>query len=451
MSAPASSRVRRLVGWLAAIVLVGWTAAAHDIPNERVDRSIQVEVGPGRLEIVYEVSLSELTLVQDLRNLVGQVPGADRGELFDRYGRETGPLNARGFLVTVDGRDVDMVARGFDLAIEEHPRFTFHLEGPIPPRGHLVVQDTNYVSSEGTSRLAVRGALGVFLSGYDGVADVSDVPIVPVWQLTDDEERRTKRLELDYEPASTASIASPIGRVPAEPAASGRAPGSEVSGGLTRLLDRATTASPWLLWSVALVLGMAHAIQPGHGKTLVAAATVGGRGGGLRGAVLALATTLAHFSSVLLIAWALWLTRTSRVAEVHLALTCVAGFVIAAVGLWRLGRHLAGFGEHQEVSESDGLGLRGLFGLGVAGGMVPCWDAVVLVLLADLAGRLALAVWLLAGFSLGMAVVLVAVGMAAGRARSWLDGREGGPDWGRGLGIVSGLALSGIGLYLLMS
>ena len=42
-------------------------ARSHDIPNQRLDRSIQVTVRPGRLEIAHEVSLSELTLTQDLR------------------------------------------------------------------------------------------------------------------------------------------------------------------------------------------------------------------------------------------------------------------------------------------------------------------------------------------------------------------------------------------------
>ena len=35
--------------------------------NARVDRSIQATLAPGRLAIDYEVSLSELTLTQDLR------------------------------------------------------------------------------------------------------------------------------------------------------------------------------------------------------------------------------------------------------------------------------------------------------------------------------------------------------------------------------------------------
>src|SRR5947209_2865384 len=98
---------RRLAPWL-LVPLLSTTGRAHDIPNERVDRSIQVTIRPGRLELDYEVSLAELTLAQDLRRLVGVVPGADRAALFDRYGRETAPLNAKGLLVVVDGRPVPL-------------------------------------------------------------------------------------------------------------------------------------------------------------------------------------------------------------------------------------------------------------------------------------------------------------------------------------------------------
>ncbi|MEJ7637455.1 MAG: ABC transporter permease, partial [Singulisphaera sp.] len=80
--------------------LLSSIAAAHDIPNARVDRSIQVTLGRARLAIDYEVSLAELTLTQELRSLIGALPGADRRDWFGRYGEVTGPLNAKGLLVT---------------------------------------------------------------------------------------------------------------------------------------------------------------------------------------------------------------------------------------------------------------------------------------------------------------------------------------------------------------
>ena len=61
-----------------------------------MDRSIQATVRPGRLIVDYEVGLSELTLTRDLRAIIGTLPGADRREWFEEYGRVCGPLNAKG-------------------------------------------------------------------------------------------------------------------------------------------------------------------------------------------------------------------------------------------------------------------------------------------------------------------------------------------------------------------
>ena len=119
----------------------------------------------------------------------------------------------------------------------------------------------------------------------------------------------------------------------------------------------------------------------------------------------------------------LWWTQSTRYGEIHLGLARLAGCLIAAIGLWRLGRHIGGHGEHDDPGLDVDAGrevppsLRGLFGLGVAGGMVPCWDAVVLIVLAEATGRLALGIVLLIAFGLGMAGVLVAVGLLAGRFR----------------------------------
>ena len=201
----------------AVLVVAAWvlSAQAHDIPNAQVDRSIQATVRPGRLLISYEIVLSELTLTQDLRALIGTLPGADRREWFDEYGRIGGPLNAKGLLVSVDGRPLVLRSGGFDLSVEDHVRYTFHFEADLPPRGRLAVRDTNYASGEGTSRLAVQGMNGIVIRGDDLPSDVTKIPNRRVWQLTDAEERRTRQLEIQFEPGG-----GMIGTAPAPPARS---------------------------------------------------------------------------------------------------------------------------------------------------------------------------------------------------------------------------------------
>ena len=69
----------------------------------------------------------------------------------------------------------------------------------MPEHGRLLIHDTNYASSEGTSRLAVRGRDGVRIEGDTLPEDVDQIAIRPVWQLGDDEERRTRQTELPSE------------------------------------------------------------------------------------------------------------------------------------------------------------------------------------------------------------------------------------------------------------
>ena len=183
----------------------------------------------------------------------------------------------------------------------------------------------------------------------------------------------------------------------------------------------------------------------------MAATVLSGRGGPWPGVALAVVTTVTHMTSVLVIAAGLWFTQASSVAGLHVGLSRAAGFVIAAVGLWRLGRYLAGFGEHEARDGVEGRpATRSILGLGLAGGIVPCWDAVVLILVADLIGRLGFGLGLLGAFSLGMAAVLVGVGLLAGRLVDRLGRSGGARAWERRLGLLGSAALAGIGLYLLI-
>jgi ABC-type nickel/cobalt efflux system permease component RcnA len=204
-----------------------------------------------------------------------------------------------------------------------------------------------------------------------------------------------------------------------------------------------------VLFVIAVALGAAHAIGPGHGKTLVTAVALGPGVRFYQPAILGLAATMAHTGSVLLIAAALWYTGATRVGIVHEALTKVAGFVIGAAGLWRIGRQLAGYSDHGEHELPDGdISNRGLVGLGLAGGLVPCWDAVALLLLATALGRLTAGVVLVLAFSAGMALVLIVVGLLAWKLRSAAFRAESQNRWRRPLGLACGGVLSLIGFYL---
>ncbi len=418
------------------------SARAHDIPNARVDRSIQVEVWPGRIRVDYEVSLSELTLTQDLRALIGALPEGDRLAWFARYGTETGPLNARGFVLTVDGEPVELTFQGYDLTVEDHPRYTFHVGAEIPEQGKLRLIDSNYAASEGTSRLAIRGRAGVEIIGDAPLGDVEMIRPVPTWQLSPAEERRTKQVSVEYRPGGETQPTAPI-----EPAVSRERARSTF--GLSVLLNRARTTAWPQLCALAFFLGIAHSIQPGHGKSLIAAGSLGPGGSRSRGLLLGLAATVGHLSSVAALAVVLWTTGATDFPAWNTLVLRASGLWLAAIGLWRLGRHLGDSGTMapDEAPRPD-LSTSGLLGLGLASGMVPCWDAVGLLVVATAVGRVGLGLVLLAAFSLGMGLVLVTVGLLAMRLQ-----RQTRADrrWGKALGLLSGCLLALIGGLILMT
>ncbi len=75
------------------------------------------------------------------------------------------------------------------------------------------------------------------------------------------------------------------------------------------------------------------------------------------------------------------------------------------------------------MPEGD-VSLGSLIALGASGGLVPCPSALVLLLSAISIGRIGLGLLLLLGFSLGLAIVLMATGMFVLFAKNLLPERH---------------------------
>jgi ABC-type nickel/cobalt efflux system permease component RcnA len=133
-----------------------------------------------------------------------------------------------------------------------------------------------------------------------------------------------------------------------------------------------------------------------------------------------------------------------------------------ALGFWLLTRRLAGKADHFHLPgtghhhhhhhpEDRPLNLKGLIILGINGGLVPCGEAIALFLLAVRWERLDLAFPLLLAFSLGLAVVLVGVGLSVVYAQRFAA-RQMRSVWaeqvGRLLPLLSAVLITVVGLWL---
>jgi ABC-type nickel/cobalt efflux system permease component RcnA len=76
-------------------------------------------------------------------------------------------------------------------------------------------------------------------------------------------------------------------------------------------------------------------------------------------------------------------------------------------------------GHHHHVPDGP-VSLRALVALGVSGGIVPCPAALVVLLSAVAMGRVGLGLLLIVAFSVGLAAVLIAIGIVVVYARGLL-------------------------------
>jgi nickel/cobalt transporter (NicO) family protein len=235
---------------------------------------------------------------------------------------------------------------------------------------------------------------------------------------------------------------------------------------LAQLLHQPQLSAGWLLAGIAVAfwLGAMHALEPGHGKTIVAAYLAGSRGNLKHAAILGATVTFTHTISVFLLGIGTLLLSSYIVPEKIIpVLGVLSGISIVLIGGWLLYQrwraflhtraHALGHHHHHDhdhhhdhhdhhshnhdhshdhghshthdghthshVPQGD-ITLGSLLALGASGGLVPCPAAIVLLLSAIAIGRIGLGLVLLLAFSLGLAGVLMAIGMLVIHAKNWL-------------------------------
>ena len=223
--------------------------------------------------------------------------------------------------------------------------------------------------------------------------------------------------------------------------------------------------TPWMIavaLGVAFVLGAAHALTPGHGKTIVAAYLVGSRGTLKHAAFLGAMVTFTHTVSVFLLGLAtLFLFQYVVPQNVIRVLGAISGLSIVAIGGWMLFKRLRHEHQHQHGHAHhhhnhdhqhlpDEVSWSGLVALGVSGGLVPCESALVLLLSAIALRRAGLGLLLLVSFSVGLAIVLMGIGALVIYAKNWLPAasRTSGNPFFRWMPVASAAVVLLVGLLM---
>jgi nickel/cobalt exporter len=233
---------------------------------------------------------------------------------------------------------------------------------------------------------------------------------------------------------------------------------------------------------VALGLGGLHALEPGHGKTLVAAYLVGTQGTAVHAFILGVIVTVSHTAGVFLLgAITLYAQKHIVPEQLYPWLGVISGLTISLLGIYLLLQRYLGVEAGQVFAHSHGgyrhrgfvepggdlaiasesasvastltgraVSYRQLLALGITGGMVPCPAALVVLLSALALHRVGFGLFLIVAFSVGLAGVLIGTGLVVVYAGRFVSSRipADGPLLGRWLPMASAAAVTALGLAI---
>jgi ABC-type nickel/cobalt efflux system permease component RcnA len=383
-------------------LLVPAGASAHPLGNFTINRFSRLETSGPRLYVLYVLDMAEIPTFQ-----AGKIdPQAYAHRI------------ARNAELSVDGRPARLTPIAHALA---HPRgagglHTTRLEivlrGPKLRRSSSVIyHDNNYRGRIGWKEVVV-GAKAQSVSD-ELRAYPKDLLSSPL-DVTSAKAQLAPTNGPDVPPALTHGAAL-------------QAPDRVADSGFARLIGRRHLSALVIVASLAAALfwGAAHALSPGHGKTIVTAYLVGSRGTPLHAALLGLIVTATHTVGVFALGF-VTLTLSQFVVPDRLYpwLNLSSGLLVVGVGAAVLSTrlrhrlaHARGHDHHHHHHHHGGadetVGWRSLVGVGVSGGLLPCPSALVVLLAAISLHRVAFGLLLIVAFSAGLALSITGVGIAA--------------------------------------
>jgi len=382
-----------------AALVLPVAASAHPLGNFTVNRFSRIEVAGPRIYVRYVLDLAEIPTFQ-----AGKIDA-------QLYARRI----VRGAQLTVNGRRVRLVPVETALA---HPagagglkttRFEAVLRGPaLTGRSEIEYHDTNYANRIGWKEVLVGSAPS---RSHELRAYPKDLLSSPLNVTT----VRTSLMPGEG-PGRDLHVTRGSGL---------RAPDRVADSGFASLVGRDQLGFWVIVGSLgaALFWGMAHALSPGHGKTIVTAYLVGQRGTPRHAALLGLVVTATHTVGVFALgAVTLLLSRFIVPDQLYPWLNLVSGVLVVLIGASVLRARLRHRREHARRHHHDhhhdhDLSPRSIVAVGVSGGLLPCPSALVVLLAAISLHRVAFGMLLVVAFSIGLALTITGIGLAVVLAR----------------------------------
>ena len=427
------------IALLAALVLAAG-AAAHPLGNFTINHYDRIEPSGDRLYVLYVLDMAEIPTFQ-------AKPDVDaKGEA--AYGAALAASLAQHVDATIGGTPVALTAVEHVLAFPpgqaglRTTRLEVLLESPpLTHGGRLVYHDRNYAGRIGWKEIVVKAGSGAAVAS-------SSAPSKSISEELLSYPKNLLQSPLDVTEASAqvtpgTGDGSPPTLIPRDILEQRVGVRAVTDGGFASLIAQDHLSAGIILISLAVALfwGAAHALSPGHGKSIVAAYLVGQRGTPRHAVLLGAVVTITHTLGVFGLGLVTLLLSQFIVPDtLYPWLNLVAGVMVVLIGLSvlrsRIGNrfghriaHLRGHEHHHPDDHHhahdhdhdhghshevpDSLSARSLVAVGVSGGLLPCPSALVVLLAAISLHRVAFGLVLIVAFSLGLALTITSIGLVA--------------------------------------
>jgi ABC-type nickel/cobalt efflux system permease component RcnA len=446
---------------LVAPVLQTEQASAHPLGNFTVNQYSRIEVTTDGLRVVYVLDMAEIPAFQEIQTFDADGDGGLSQTEQDALLATTLPEITRNLNLNANGQAVPLSVAGHELTFPDGQAGLklLRLRAEFVPTTAIDQSATplqvSYRNDFDADRLGWKEILVA-----NGAGITLDAPDIATTDISNELRAYPEDLlqsPLDLTEASfgftlqSGAPASPEftrfanGEASAAPTTETSRPGGGATGARFASLlngDNLTTTGILVALLLAAVWGAAHALSPGHGKTVVGAYLVGSRGTPKHAVFLGLTVTITHTAGVLALGLVtLFASQYILPERLFPWMSVLSGLLVVAMGLFTLRQRLrgeAGFGhhhhDHSHDHQHDGMiththggsthshmpptrrtgekvTWRALLALGVSGGLIPCPSALVVLLGSIALGRVGFGLALVVAFSLGLAFTLTGLGL----------------------------------------
>ena len=252
-----------------AVLTLAQIAFGHPVPGQAHLRTVDVRLRERELSVHYQLDVDQLTALREMVEA-----GKDKGltkptEFYDAYLQWQGPIIADQLFATLDANPLTLrlVEQKYEVLDHLRCEFIFVVDWKLTGEKQIEFRDESFPKEPGRVKLSLSeegDVIAVRRTAPSGLLQGrSPVDLRP----GDDAKLRTIRATIRLEnPSPDPSISS---QPPIKPAPSPHS-------GLVSLLEAPHGMAVLLI--LAGVFGAAHALTPGHGKTMVAAYLIGERG-----------------------------------------------------------------------------------------------------------------------------------------------------------------------------